>query len=76
MENNPLTRLTLENYDNKFIWETPYNDVGADDLIHALYSLMIGATFPEETIIDAMAAFINDYGSKYYEVIEKESDEK
>ena len=74
MKAEPLTRLTLENYENKFSWETPYNDVGAEELINAFYSLMIGATFPEKTIIDVMAEFINERGSEYYEVMEKGSD--
>jgi len=74
MEAKPLTRLTLEQYENKLSWETPYNDVGADEIINAFYSLMIGATFPEKSIIDAMVDFVNEHGSEYYEVTEKESD--
>jgi len=35
-----FTRLTLEQRDKKLVWEMPYEDIGADDLIHALNTLL------------------------------------
>ena len=29
------TKLTLEQRDKKLVWEMPYEDVSADDLLHA-----------------------------------------
>ena len=61
MERQP-TRLTLENYDNKIIWEVPYSDVDAREVVHAFVTAMIGSTFSLETIYDAMAEYLDEHG--------------
>ena len=51
MMDNKFTRLTLEQGDRKLVWEMPYEDVGADDLIHAFNTLLIGFTWSQKTRI-------------------------
>ena len=70
-----FTRLTLEQSDKKIVWEVPYEDVdGTDDMMQAIYTIMIGMTFTPSTIFASMGNFINEK-SKDLEVIEKETNE-
>ena len=56
------TRLTLENYDSKIVWEVPYSDVDGTELVHAFVTTMLGATFSLQTIYESMAAYLDDHG--------------
>lgn len=70
-----FTRLTLEQSDKKIVWEVPYEDVdGTDDMMQAIYTIMIGMTFTPSTVFASMGNFINEK-SKDLEVIEKETNE-
>ena len=63
-----FTRLTLEQRDKKLVWEMPYEDIGADDLIHALNTLLIGFTFYQNTIYNAMAEYLQEHASNLYDI--------
>lgn len=70
-----FTRLTLEQSDKKIVWEVPYEDVdGTEDMMQAIYTIMIGMTFTPSTVFASMGNFINEK-SKDLEVIEKETNE-
>jgi phosphotransferase system IIB component len=67
-EDYKFTRLTLEQRDKKLVWEMPYEDIGADDLIHALNTLLIGFTFHQNTIYNAMAEYLQEHASNLYDI--------
>lgn len=74
-----FTRLTLENSEKKIVWEVPYEDIGGDELMEAINTLMIGLTFTPDTVIHCMAGFIEGHGHNLYDVYEHQeilSDEK
>lgn len=69
MKEDNFIRLTYEikdidnygsvpNKDEKMIWETKFTDSSADDIIRALYSMMINATWQPHTILCAMQDFV------------------
>ena len=60
-DDNVKTRLTFENYENRFVWESPYNDVTMDDILNAFYGMMVSATWQTETVISAMKDFVEDH---------------
>ena len=71
-----FTRLTLEQSDKKIVWEKPYEDVdGVDDMMQAIYTIMIGMTFSSDTIYSAMASYLNEHAKHLFYVSEI-SDEK
>ena len=71
--NEPFTRLTLEKSDKKFVWEVPYEDVDAtDDMMQAIYTVMIGMGFHPDTVLTAMGNFINER-SDNLKTIEKDN---
>ena len=55
------TRLVFENYDKRFIWETPYNDVTIEDVLNAFYGMMVSATWLPETVISGMQNFVEEH---------------
>lgn len=59
-----FTRLTIEQTNKKIVWEVPYEDVGGDELMHAINTLMIGMTFSPETVLQSMAGFLEEYGEE------------
>lgn len=61
-DKEPKTRLIFENYENRFIWESPYSDVTMDDILNAFYGMMIAATWQPETAISAMKDFAEEHG--------------
>lgn len=65
-----FTRLTLENDENKFIWETPYNDVSIEDLIHAFFSSLVGMTWLPNTIYDSLADYLRNHASDMFDIYE------
>ena len=64
------TKLTLEQRDKKLVWEMPYEDVSADDLLHAFNTLLIGFTWHQKTIYDVMAAYLQEHASDLYDIYE------
>jgi hypothetical protein len=70
-----FTKLTLEQSDRKMTWEMPYEDVGSDDLLEAFNALLIGFTWNQKTIYDAMAAYLQEHAFELYSVYEKSPDE-
>lgn len=70
MENKKFTRLTFENSNNKFIWESPYEDVGLDEIVHAFFSQLIGMTWGAETIYNNLAWYLQEHASDLYDIYE------
>ncbi len=56
-------KLSLTNYGKTHTFSSPYEDEPIEDIIHAFYTLMIGATWGHETIIDAMREFVEKYNN-------------
>ena len=56
------TKLSLQINENIMSWETPADDLSADELCEAFYQLMIGSTFMSVSVINGMKKVINDYG--------------
>ena len=52
--------LSLKNSNGVITYELPW-DAGADDIINAVYSAMVGMTFSPEGILEAMQDFVNDH---------------
>lgn len=71
----PFTRLTLEQSDKKIVWEVPYEDVGGDEIMQAINTIMIGMTFSPDTVLDCMAGYLAEYGHDKYDVIEHYDEE-
>ncbi len=71
----PFTRLTLEQSDKKIIWEVPYEDVGGDEIMQAINTMMIGMTFSPDTVLRCMAGYLEEYGHDKYDVIEHYNEE-
>ena len=65
-----FTRLTFEQSDRKMTWEMPYEDVTADDLLEAFNALMIGFTWNQKTIYDAMAQYLQEHAFDLYDVFD------
>ena len=59
-DKNPLTRITIENYENKVSWEVPYNDVNLEDMFNAFVGLMVSLTWNQEQIIDYMREYYEE----------------
>lgn len=69
------TRLIFENNENRFIWESPYDDVTMEDILNALYGLCVSATWCPDTVIKSMKDFAEERamyveGDKEYEADE------
>lgn len=60
-EDEVKTRLTYENYENRFIWESPYSDVSMEDILEAFYGILVASTWQPATIIEAMGDFYEDH---------------
>ena len=78
-EKEKFTRLTLEQSDKKVVWEVPYEDVdGVDDMMQAIYTIMIGMTFGSDTIYSAMASYLNERARHLFNITEisEESEDK
>lgn len=52
--------ITFKSHTNVITYELPW-DTGADDIINAIYSAMIGMTFSPEGILEAMQDFIDEH---------------
>jgi hypothetical protein len=59
-----MTKLSLELEYEKFTVEFKNIDVDGEQYMRALLSLMIGATFSENTVLNAMDDFLTSYDYK------------
>lgn len=55
-----FTRLTLEQSDRKITVEIPCEDVTAEDMCNAFYTVMTGMTFLPVTTLEAMRDFYEE----------------
>lgn len=55
------TRLVFETDENRYIWESPYLDVTMDDILNALYGILVSATWQPETVIKCMKDFAEEH---------------
>lgn len=55
------TRLTFETNENRYIWESPYMDISVEDVIDAVYGMLVAATWQPATIIEAFKDFADDH---------------
>ena len=69
-DKNTLTRITIENYENKVSWEVPYNDVNLEDMFNAFVGLMVTLTWNQDQILDYMREYIDE--RQPLDVIEEE----
>ena len=53
------TILSLKNSNGVITYELPW-DAGANEIINAVYSGMVGLTFSPDGILEAMQDFVND----------------
>lgn len=71
IDEDKFTRLTLEQSDKKIVWEVPYEDVdGVDDMMQAIYTIMIGMTFGSDTIYSVMASYLNEHARHLFHITE------
>lgn len=62
MKSNEIkTKLIFETDDNRYIWESPYSDVGMDDILNAIYGLCVAATWQPTTVIQCMKDFVEEH---------------
>ena len=54
------TILTLKNSNGVITYELPW-DAGADEILNAVYSGMVGLTFDPDGILEAMQDFVNNH---------------
>lgn len=73
MENKEFTRLTLEQGGRKIVWEVPYDDVNGEEFMDAICTIMVGATFNQETVHKCMAEWLSDHSLGKYKVIVNEN---
>lgn len=58
MENKNFTRLTLEQNNLKITWEVPYDNINGEDMMNAIKTIMIGMSFLDDTIYQAMFDYV------------------
>lgn len=63
MDNNDKvkTRLVYETENDRYIWESPYMDVDMQDILDALFGMLVSATWHPTTIINAMQDFVCEH---------------
>jgi len=63
MDKEYLSRMTVENnemHEKKITWEIPYNDANIDDWIHGFVTCMVGITFNEQQVLEAMRDYAEE----------------
>ena len=63
MDKEYLSRMTVENnevHEKKIVWEIPYNDANLDDWIHGFVTCMVGITFSENQVLEAMRDYAEE----------------
>ena len=73
-EENCFTRLTLEQSDRKIVWEVPFEDVSGDDMMQAIYTIMVGMTFFPTTVYHSMAGYLEEYASDLYDIYDHQEE--
>lgn len=60
-----LTRITLEQYDKRYIVESPYSDENMlETLIDLSYSALLAAGYNQEAINNSLVSFAKEKGYK------------
>ena len=58
-DNHVIVTISNSSQYQEFAWKGNWV-AGADDIIEAFYSMMVGLTFPETTVLRAMKEFAED----------------
>ena len=58
-DNHVIVTISNSSQYQEFSWKGNW-DAGADEIIEAFYSMMVGLTFPETTVLRAMKEFAED----------------
>jgi hypothetical protein len=61
MKDEVKTRLIYETNDDRLIWESPYSDVCIEDILEALYGILVGATWHPQTIMKGFKDFLEEH---------------
>ena len=70
MESTEFTKISVEvSGREKITVEFPTQDINADDMCQALRTIMIGMTFSDETVGNALASYLEEYYGDKYNVI-------
>ena len=72
-DNHVIVTISNSSQYQEFSWKGNW-DAGADEIIEAFYSMMVGLTFPETTVLRAMKEFAEEKLS-ILEPEEKEEEE-
>lgn len=51
------TRIIVENESNRYIWESPFFDNRLEDIIEAVYGLLVASTWHPDSVARAMKEF-------------------
>lgn len=54
-------KITIEHYEKKFTFETPYDDLTTYDVLNEVKGLMFAATWLESGIIEGMRQIVEEY---------------
>lgn len=64
-KNEVLTRITVENYDKRYIVESPYSDGNLiEDLPELVYSILLMVGYHQDTINKALVELAEERGFK------------
>ncbi len=61
-----MAKITVQTYDTTTTWEVPNSDVTAEELIQGFVGCLVGQTFYQEQIANAML----ELGKEYLEDVE------
>lgn len=62
------TRIIIEQYDKRYIVETPYSDSNLlEDLIDLTYTALLAAGYHKDNVIDALKEFVEERDEKINE---------
>lgn len=57
IEKNRMSRVTVEQYESKAIWETPYNDAPLEEIIQGFIGCLVGLSWNEKIVLEAMHSY-------------------
>ena len=64
-ENEVLTRIIIEQYDTRYIVESPYSDESvADSLTELVYSILLATGYQQNTINQLLVELAKEHGYK------------
>jgi hypothetical protein len=61
MEKPAKTRITFEQSEYRYVWESEYMDEDAYAIVEAFYGLLITATFQPVSILEAMKGLVEEH---------------